>query len=65
MLNGMFAKIMLGVNFVGAILIFINCIFGHPTWYDALYGFILCSVGLIWVEVVYIHNKIKNNCNNN
>ena len=65
MLNGMFAKIMLGVNFVGAILIFINCIFDQPTWYDALYGFILCSVGLIWAEVIYIHNKIKNNCNNN
>ena len=56
MLNGMFAKIMLGVNFVGAILIFINCILDHPAWYDA---------GLIWAEVVYIHNKIKNNCNNN
>lgn len=63
MLNGMFAKIMLGVNFVGAILIFI-CIFDQPTWYDALYGFILCSAGLIWAEIISIHNQLKNNCNN-
>lgn len=65
MLNGMFAKIMLGGNFMGGLFIFINHIFGQPTRYDGLYGFILCSVGLIWAEVVYIHNKISNNCNNN
>lgn len=65
MLNGMFAKIMLGVNFIGAILIFINCILVHPSWYDALYGFILCSAGLIWAEIISIHNQLKNNCNNN
>lgn len=63
MLNGMFAKIMLGVNFVGAILIF-NCILDQPTWCDALYGFILCSAGLIWAEIISIHNQLKNNCNN-
>ena len=63
MLNGMFAKIMLGGNFIGAILIFI-CIFDQPTWYDALYGFILCSAGLIWAEIISIHNQLKNNCNN-
>lgn len=56
---------MLGGNFIGALFIFINHIFGHPTRYDALYGFILCSVGLIWTEIIYIHNKISNNCNNN
>ena len=59
----MFAKIMLGGNFIGAILIFI-CIFDQPTWYDALYGFILCSAGLIWAEIISIHNQLKNNCNN-